>query len=152
MSLRCGFSLIELLITVAIVGIVSAAALPAYRAYVDTARMSKVNAAYENAIRMAQQEFAKRTTQATLGMISEFPSDDDAFIEILNPGNAIEAPGGGPAYVKNKKKYGNPDETGAVLVRVNKDGTRITVFRPAYLTLTPLRARITPDEVKIKEL
>ena len=45
-----GFSLFELMIAVAVIGIVSALAVPAYRSYVETANMTKVTANFEQAV------------------------------------------------------------------------------------------------------
>ena len=51
-----GFTLLELMITVAIVAILAAVAIPAYNGYINTAKMSE---AHNNlaAIRLAQEEF-----------------------------------------------------------------------------------------------
>ena len=55
-----GFSLFELMIAVAVVGILSAVAVPAYRSYIDTAAMTRVTANFEQGIRVAQSEFTKK--------------------------------------------------------------------------------------------
>lgn len=170
-----GFSLVELLVSVAIIGIVSALAIPAYRTYIETANMSKVNAAYEHAVRLAPEEFVKNRTRVTMGLPATLPTNEEGWIDRLNKDDRIQAPGGGPAYVvkdgkkdkgkgkkkgKSKKKgkdkkvddYGDPSETGAIALKVSKSGTRLDIYRPAYLGLKPFRARITVDDMEIKEL
>ena len=55
-NLKNGFTLIEVLITLAILGVLGAIAIPAYNGYITTAKMSE---AQNNlaAIRLAQEEF-----------------------------------------------------------------------------------------------
>lgn len=144
--------MIELLITIAIIGIVSALALPAYRTYVETANMSKVNAAYENAIRVVQQEYQKKRSRAALGLSSTWPSHRREWPEILDPGGTVQAPGGGPIYNFRGKNRVDYDGTGAVRINMPNNGSRVDIFRPAYAELTPLRARITSTGVQVREL
>ena len=55
-SLKNGFTLIELMVTLAILGVLAAIAIPAYNGYITTAKMSE---AQNNlaAIRLAQEEY-----------------------------------------------------------------------------------------------
>jgi len=142
-----GFSLLELIIAIAIIGIVSAIAVPAYNSYLKATKMSRVNAAYQHAITVAISTYKKDKARLALGIPSLAPSNKADWVELFNQEGSYQAPEGGPAFVRKRdfKNYGNPEDTGAIRIESNKDGSRVDVYRPAYLDLEPFRTRITAD-------
>ncbi len=146
-----GMSLFELLIALAIAGLLAGLAIPAYRSYIDTANMTRVTSNFEQAIRVAQATFRKRDAMMPLGIDVPIPSTTELWIDLLNE-NGVSAPGGGPAYIasNNKKDTGRGDpETGAIGVQWRKKKVDLRLWRPLYSALVEQRATITSDAVEI---
>jgi type IV pilus assembly protein PilE len=120
-----GFSLIEIMITVVIVGILSAVALPSYRDYVTRSRLTDAFAALGAAQAGAEQFWSNERTFAGFDGALSFPPTTANFSYVLTTATAstytIRAVGAGPVA--------------GFIYSVDQSGVRATLGVPSGWTL-----------------
>ncbi|MBF8176272.1 pilin [Herminiimonas contaminans] len=136
---QSGFTLIELMIVVAIIGILAAVAIPQYQDYVTRAKLAKVNTVVDS-IKLAQAEYMQNNNGTPSPSLSSLGIASVALITEVS-GVTVNSAGGIETTLAN---IGSPFDTSTVTFAPQVADTGITwTIACSYTKTTKTTALMT---------
>lgn len=125
-----GFSLVELMIGIAIVGVLLGAAVPSFRAWIQNAQIRNAAESIANGLQKARAEAVARNTN--VAFILGAGTDSSWVVSVVTPASAIESR---PSTEGSKNVTRTEVPVGATTITFNNFGTVVPNV-PASSSLT----------------